>query len=102
MVEKNRNKNQVSVLNEPDPNTLDFLKLLSDSDISHELRTPLTVIKGFVELLLNSNNLNFVQQQDLQIILRNEVRLELVIQKIEKILGNFEKICKHRLKALQN
>ena len=91
MVEKNRNKNQVSVLNEPDPNTLDFLKLLSDSDISHELRTPLTAIKGFVELLLHSSNLNFAQRQNLQIILRNEARLELVIQRFEKILEGISK-----------
>jgi len=67
------------------------MKFLSDSDISHELRTPLTVIKGFVELLLNSNNLNSAQQQNLQLILRNEARLESVIQKIEKVLGEFRK-----------
>ena len=91
MIEKNQNKNQISILNEPDANTLDFLKFLSDSDISHELRTPLTVIKGFVELLLHSSILNFAQRQNLQIILRNEVRLELVIQKLEKILGEFQK-----------
>lgn len=91
MVEKNQKKNQVSVLNKPEPNTLDFLKFLSDSDLSHELRTPLTVIKGIVELLLSSTNLNFAQRQDFQIILKNEERLEAVIQKIEKIWGNFQK-----------
>jgi len=91
MVEKNQNENQISFLTEQDGNTLNFMKFLSDSDISHELRTPLTVIKGFVELLLNSNDLNFAQQQNLQIILRNEARLEAVIQKIEKVLGEFRK-----------
>ena len=69
----------------------DFLKLLTDSDISHELRTPLTAIKGFVELLLTSNNLNSAQQRSLLIILKNEARVESVIQKIEKILGAFQK-----------
>lgn len=91
MVEKNQNKNQISFLNEPDANTLDLLKSLGDFEISHELRTPLTIIKGFVELLLDSNNLNYLQQQDLQIILQNEARLELVIQKIEKTLGYYRK-----------
>lgn len=91
MVEKNQNKNQISFLNEPNANTLDLLKSLSDFEISHELRTPLTIIKGFVELLLDSNNLNYLQQQDLQIILQNEARLELVIQKIEKTLGYYRK-----------
>ena len=91
MIEKNQNKNQISILNEPEANTLDFLKVLGASDISHELRTPLTVIKGFVELLLNSSNLNFVQRQNLQIILRNEARLELVVRRLEKILGDFKK-----------
>ena len=69
----------------------DFLQLLTDSDISHELRTPLTAIKGFVELLLTSNNLNSAQQRSLLIILKNEARVESVIQKIEKILGTFQK-----------
>jgi len=74
----------------------ELLKLLSVSDISLELRTPLTAIKGFVELLLNSNDLNLAQRQNLQIILRNEARLESVIQKIEGLLGEFRK--KSRIK----
>lgn len=79
-------------IQEKELNNLDFeekIFLLNDLDISHEIRTPLTMIKGFVELLLTSTNLNFAQQQDLQIILKNEARLELIIQKIEKILGTF-------------
>ena len=69
----------------------DFLQLLTDSDISHELRTPLTAIKGFLELLLTSNNLNPAQQRSLLIILKHEARVELAIQKIERILGAFQK-----------
>jgi len=99
---KNQNKSQSSgvikqdtrsVVTEQDVFTSDLLNLLNDTDISHEIRTPLTVIKGFGELLLNSNNLDLVQRQNLHIILQNEARLELVVQKIEKILGAFrEKI----------
>jgi len=96
MAEGNWNKSQVSVLNEPDPNTLDLLKFLSDSDLSHELRTPLTVIKGMVELLLSSNSLNVAQRQDFQIILRNEERLEAVIKKIEKLLGRFHQMSRSK------
>ena len=84
-------KNQMLVVDEQEIITLDFLGLLEGSDISHELRTPLTAIRGFVELLLNSNDLNSAQRQNLQIILRNEARLESVIQKIEKFLGEFRK-----------
>lgn len=47
------------------------------------------MIKGFGELLLDSNNLDLAQRQNLQIILRNEARLELVVKKIEKILGEY-------------
>jgi len=67
-----------------------FLRFLNDSDISHEIRTPLTVIKGFVELLLNSNNLDLMRQ-NLQIILQNEARSESVIQNFEKNFGDFRK-----------
>ena len=91
MINKFKNENQILALNGKAELIYDLLNLLSDFDISHEIRTPLTVIKGFVELLLNSNDLNFVQQQNLQIILKNEERLESVIQKIEKVLGEFRK-----------
>ena len=52
-------------------------------DISHEIRTPLTAIKGFTELLLNSQNLNNTQHNDLQIILKNIIRLERALYKFE-------------------
>ena len=91
MINKFKNENQILALNGKAELIYDLLNLLSDFDISHEIRTPLTVIKGFVELLLNSNDLNFIQQQNLQIILKNEERLESVIQKIEKVLGEFRK-----------
>jgi signal transduction histidine kinase len=96
MVEKYQNNNQISIWNDSDSIMRELLKLLSVSDISLELRTPLTAIKGFVELLLNSNDLNLAQRQNLQIILRNEARLESVIQKIEGLLGEFRK--KSRIK----
>jgi signal transduction histidine kinase len=91
MITKQPHKNQILIVNKQDMLIRDFLQLLTDSDISHELRTPLTAIKGFVELLLTSNNLNSAQQRSLLIILKNEARVESVIQKIEKILGTFQK-----------
>lgn len=50
--------------------------------ISHELRTPLIAIRGFVELLLKSDNLYDMQITDLQNILKNEERLERLIDEI--------------------
>lgn len=52
------------------------------TDISHEYRTPLTAIKGYSELLLQSNNLNKSQKEDLHAILRNEMRLEQLANEI--------------------
>ncbi|MHA1279055.1 MAG: PAS domain S-box protein [Candidatus Helarchaeota archaeon] len=52
------------------------------ADISHELRTPLVAIKGFSELLLKARNLDKIQRQDIQIILRNEIRLERLVGEI--------------------
>jgi len=94
MTVKFLDKNHMSVVDEQNMITPDFLSLLDGSDISHELRTPLTAIRGFVELLLNSNDLNSAQRRNLQIILRNEARLESVIRKIEKVLGEFRKKSK--------
>lgn len=56
------------------------------AEISHKLRTPLTAIRGFIELLLKSDNLNNSQQEDLQLILKNEIKIEQVLQEIEEIL----------------
>ena len=61
---------------------LDRLKDEFYSDISHEYRTPLTVIKGFTELLVQSNNLTEDQKVDLEIIQKNELRLERVVNNI--------------------
>jgi K+-sensing histidine kinase KdpD len=54
---------------------------------SHKFRTPLTVIRGFTELLLESQNLNNMQQEDLEMILKNTDRLEQLIVKTELILS---------------
>ena len=61
---------------------LDRLKDAFYADISHEYRTPLTAIKGFTELLLQSNNLSKTQVADLEAILRNEARLERLVDDI--------------------
>lgn len=52
------------------------------ADISHELRTPLTIIKGFTEFFLEAPNLNCTQKNDLRIILKNEMRLERLINEM--------------------
>jgi len=52
------------------------------ADISHELRTPLTIIRGFIELIAGSPNLDETQKTDLQIILKNEMRLEHLINEM--------------------
>lgn len=63
---------------------LDRLKDEFYADLSHELRTPLVSIRGFSELLLRSTNLDPIQRQDVDTILRNETRLErLVIELME-------------------
>ncbi|HUY00710.1 MAG TPA: PAS domain S-box protein, partial [Candidatus Deferrimicrobium sp.] len=61
---------------------LDRLKDDFFADITHEFRTPLVAIKGFAELLLNSKNLDTLQQQDLETILRNEMHLERLINEL--------------------
>ena len=61
---------------------LDQLKDEFYADISHDLRTPLTIIKGFAELFLNAPNLEETQKEDLQIMLKNEMRLERLINEI--------------------
>jgi len=61
---------------------LDRLKDEFYTDISHEYRTPLTAIRGFTELLLQSNNLTEAQKTDLQTILKNESRLERMVSTI--------------------
>jgi PAS domain S-box-containing protein len=58
---------------------LDRLKEEFYADIAHEYRTPLIAIRGFVELLLSSPSLTAEQKGDLEIVLRNENRLEELI-----------------------
>ena len=60
-------------------NKLNRLKEEFYADIAHEYRTPLIAIRGFVELLLQSTSLTEVQKGDLEIVLRNEHRLEQLI-----------------------
>ncbi|MHA1271730.1 MAG: PAS domain S-box protein [Candidatus Helarchaeota archaeon] len=61
---------------------LDRVKDEFFADISHEFRTPLTAIKGFTEILLKSKNLTSIEKSDLKVILRNEERLELLVNEL--------------------
>ncbi|MHA1650439.1 MAG: PAS domain-containing sensor histidine kinase [Candidatus Helarchaeota archaeon] len=61
---------------------LDQLKDEFYDDICHELCTPLISIRGFTEILLNSSKLEDEVIQDLQIILKNELRLENLVNDI--------------------
>jgi len=61
---------------------LDSLKDEFYADITHELRTPLTAIRGFTDLLLNSTTLDNGPKEDLQVILKNELRLEYLIDEL--------------------
>ncbi|MHA1694561.1 MAG: PAS domain S-box protein [Candidatus Helarchaeota archaeon] len=61
---------------------LDKLKDEFFNDISHEFRTPLTAIKGFAEILMKSNNLSQQEIEDLSIILKNEKRLESLVNEL--------------------
>lgn len=70
---------------------LTFSKTEISDEISHKLRTPLTVIRGFIELLLNSDDLNSSQREDLDLILKNETKLEQVVSEIENILIELSK-----------
>ena len=70
-------KNAIEELKE-----LDRLKDEFYTDISHEYRTPLTAIRGFTELLLQSTNLTEAQKTDLHTILKNESRLERMVNTI--------------------
>ena len=66
---------------------------------SHELQTPLAIIKGHVEILLNSSNLREKEAQSLGVILQNTNRLArlnhalILLSKIENNrYSDFEKI----------
>ncbi len=61
---------------------LDQLKDEFYGDITHELRTPLIAVRGFTELLLNSTKLDNGTKEDLQVILKNELRLECLIDEL--------------------
>ena len=51
-------------------------------DVAHELHTPLVSIKGFVEILKENPDMNESSQEDLEIILRNEERIERLIREM--------------------
>ncbi|NHI93446.1 MAG: PAS domain S-box protein [Candidatus Lokiarchaeota archaeon] len=62
---------------------LDKLKDDFFADVSHEFRTPLVAIKGFTELLLaKSKNFETDQIDDLKTILKNETRLESLVNEL--------------------
>jgi PAS domain S-box-containing protein len=52
------------------------------ANISHEFRTPLVAIKGFGELCLNDSELSPIQQENMQVILRNTLRLENLVNEV--------------------
>ncbi|MBD3227669.1 MAG: PAS domain S-box protein [Candidatus Lokiarchaeota archaeon] len=52
------------------------------ADITHELRTPLTSIRGFTELLLKDDELSEDQKKDLKLILKSEIKLENLVNRI--------------------
>jgi len=56
-------------------------------EISYRLRTSLTVIRGFTELLLNSDDLTDIQRENLEIILRNELKLERLAHELEELIS---------------
>ena len=58
---------------------IDRLKDEFYEDASHELRTPLIAIKGFAEILIKSPELNENLRDDVETVLRNELRLETLI-----------------------
>jgi two-component system phosphate regulon sensor histidine kinase PhoR len=69
------------------------------ANVSHELKTPITLIRGTVETLLHSQNLDNEQSQRLlKMCLRNSDRLDAIVNdllslsKIENKPENFEKV----------
>ncbi len=64
---------------------LDILKSRFISSISHELRSPITPIKAQTQRLLALNLVNQEKQHALEIILRNTVRLDRLIQDLLEI-----------------
>ena len=63
---------------------------------SHNFRTPLTVIKGFTEILLNSENLEKIQYDELKLILKNTTRLEHLLAKTESEMSELILLFLHQ------
>jgi two-component system phosphate regulon sensor histidine kinase PhoR len=55
------------------------------ANVSHELRTPLTAIRGYVEALLEEENLSGDSQRFLQAIARNSGRMERLVRDLLKL-----------------
>jgi len=51
-------------------------------DVSHELRTPLTVIRGYTEMLLDSNSLNSESKHSIEKIDEQSDRMMQIVQKL--------------------
>jgi signal transduction histidine kinase len=49
------------------------------ASVSHELRTPLTSIRGYVDLLLEGDDLSPASRQKLEVVARNSERLERLV-----------------------
>jgi len=63
---------------------LNQVKTMFLNTVSHELRTPITAIKGYAQILLKgiSGKINKEQQKNLEVILQNTSRLDILIKDI--------------------
>ncbi len=79
---------------------LDAFKSRFFANISHEFRTPLTLISGPLEKRLNNGGLNSEDRQDFELIQRNSLRLQELVDQLMDLSklesGNFQlKVKEH-------